>query len=92
MQFRSHWRKHFTCYRFLKNIFGPADIPMIFHAKKDQGPVWLYDITVVTQETEEEHTRKLYPVHTKIEVERYRAIKKSGTFYQKETVWLEHTI
>ena len=84
-------------YRFLKGFYGPADIPTIFQEKIDrtlghQTPVWLDDIIVVTRGTKEEHTRKLYSVLTKLEDEGYRASKKKSKFYQKETIWLGHTI
>ena len=74
-----------------------ADIPTIFQEKIDrtlshQTPVWLDDIIIVTRGTKEEHTRKLYSVLSKLENEGYRASKKKSKFYQKETVWLGHTI
>ena len=84
-------------YRFLKGFYGPADIPTIFQEKIDrtlghQTPVWLDDIIIVTRGTKEEHTRKLYSVLTKLENEGYKASKKKTKFYQKETIWLGHTI
>ena len=84
-------------YRFLKGFYGPADIPTIFQEKIDrtlghQTPVWLDDIIIVTRGTKEEHTRKLYSVLTKLENEGYKASKKKSKFYQKETIWLGHTI
>ena len=50
--------------RFLKDLYGPADIPTIFLEKTDrtlehQTPVWLDDIIIVTRGTKEEHTQKL---------------------------------
>ena len=57
-----------------------------------QTPVWLDDIIVVTRGTNEEHTRKLSSVLTELENEGYKASKKKTAFYQKETVWLEHTL
>ena len=73
-----------------------ADKPTIFQEKIDrtlghQTPVWLDDIIFVTRGTKGEHTRKLHSVLTKLENEGYRASKKSK-FYQKETLWLGHTI
>ena len=84
-------------YRFLKGFYGPADIPTIFQEKIDrtlghQTPVWLDDIIIVTRGTKEEHTRKLYSVLTKLENEGYKASKNKSKFYQKETIWLGHTI
>ena len=84
-------------YRFLKGFYGPADIPTIFQEKIDrtlghQTPVRLDDIIVVTCGTKEEHTQKLYSVLTKLQNEGYKASKKKTKFYQKETVWREHTI
>ena len=84
-------------YRFLKGFYGPADIPTIFQEKIDrtlghQTTVWLDDIIIVTRGTKEEHTRKLYSVLTKLENEGYKASKKKSKFYQKETIWLGHTI
>ena len=84
-------------YRFLKRLYGPADLPTIFHEKIDrtlghQTLGWLDDIIIVTRGTKEEHTRKLYSVLTKVENEGYRASKKKSKFYQKETIWLGHTI
>ena len=84
-------------YRFLNGFYGPADIPTIFQEKIDstlghQTTVWLDDIIIVTRGTKEEHTRKLYSVLTKLENEGYKASKKKSTFYQKETIWLGHTI
>ena len=83
-------------YRFLKGFYGPADIRTISQGKIDrtlghQTPVWLDDIIIVTPGTNEEHTRKLYSVLSKLENEGYRARKKKGKFYQKEAVWLGHT-
>ena len=83
-------------YRFLNGFYGPADIPTVFQEKidrtlEDQTPVCLDDIIIVTRGTKKEHTRKLYSVLTKLENEGYKASKKSK-FYQKETVWLGHTI
>ena len=84
-------------YRFLKGFYSRADIPTIFQEKIDrtlshQTPVWLDDIIIVTRGTKEEHTRKLYSVLTKLENEGYKASKKKSKFYQKETIWLGHTI
>ena len=84
-------------YRFLKGFYGPADIPTIFQEKIDrtlghQATVWLDDIIIVTRGTKEEHNRIVYSVLSKRENEGYRASKKKSNFYQKETVWLGHTI
>ena len=84
-------------YRFLKGFYGPADKPTIFQEKIDrtlghQTPVWLDDIIIVTRLIKEEHTRKLHSVLSKLENEGRRASKKKSKFYQKETVWLGHTI
>ena len=84
-------------YRFLKGFYGPADIPTIFQEKIDrtlghQIPVWLDDIIIATRGTKEQHTQKLESVLTKLENEGYKASKKKSKFYQKETVWLGHTI
>ena len=84
-------------YQFLKGFYSPADIPTIFQEKLDrtlghQTPVWLDDVIIVTRGTKEEHTRKLYSVLTKLENEGYKASKKTSKFYQKETIWLGHTI
>ena len=84
-------------YRFLKGFYGPADIPTIFQEKINrtlghQIPVWLDDIIIVTRGTKEQHTRKLESVLTKLENEGYKASKKKSKFYQKESVWLGHTI
>ena len=57
-----------------------------------QTPVCLDDIIIVTRGTKEEHNRKLHSVLTKLENEGYRASKKKSKFYQKETLWLGHTI
>ena len=84
-------------YRFLKGFYGPAVMPTIFLEKIDrtlghQTPVWLDDIIIVTRGTKE-HNRKLYSVFSKLENEGYRASKKKPkNLYQKETVWLGHTI
>ena len=80
------------CYRYLKGLYGPAEIPTTFQEKIDrtlghQTPVWLDDIIIVTCGTKEEHTRKLYLVFSKLENEEYRASKKKSKFYQKETIW-----
>ena len=40
----------------------------------------------------EQHTQKLESILTKLENEGYKASKKKSNFYQKETVWLGHTI
>ena len=84
-------------HRFLKGLYGPADIPTIFQEKTDktlghQTPAWLDDIIVVTRGTKEDYTRKLYSVLTKLEDEGYRASEKKSMFYQTETTWLGHTI
>ena len=84
-------------YRFLKGFYGHADIPTIFQEKIDrtlghQTQVCLDDIIIVTRGTKEEHTRKLHSVLTKLENEGYRASKEKSKFYQKETIWLGHTI
>ena len=84
-------------YRFLKGFYGPADIATIFQEKIDrirghQIPVWLDDIIVVTRGTKKQHTQKLESILTKLENEGYKASKKKPNFYQKETVWLGHTI
>ena len=84
-------------YRFLKGFYGPSDIPTIFQEKIDrtlghQIPVWLDDIIIVTRGTKEQHTQKLESVLTKLENEGYKASKKKSKFYQKESVWLGHTI
>ena len=84
-------------YRFLKAFYGPADIPTIFQEKIDktlghQPLVWLDDIIIVTRGTKKEHTQNLYSVLTKLEDEGHRASKKRSKFYQKETIWLGHTI
>ena len=84
-------------YRFLKGFYGPANIPTISQEKIDrnlrhQTPVWLDDIIIVTRGTKEEHTRKLYSVLSKLENEGYQASKNKSKFYQKETIWLGHTI
>ena len=75
-------------YRFLKEFYGPADIPTILQEKIDrtlghQTPVWLDDIILVTRGTEEEHTRKLYSVLSQLENEGYRASKKKSYFFEK---------
>ena len=82
-------------YPFLKGFYGPADIPTIFQEKIDrtlghQTPVWVA-IIIVTRGTKE-HTRKLYSELSKLENEGYRASKKKSKFYQKETIWLGHTL
>ena len=46
----------------------------------------------MTRGTKEEHIQKLESVLTKLENEGYKASKKKSKFYQKETVWLGHTI
>ena len=84
-------------YRFLKGFYGPADILLIFQGKIDrtlgnQTPVWLDDIIIVTRGTKDENTRNLQSVLTKLENEGYKASKKKSKFYQKETIWLGHTI
>ena len=84
-------------YRFLKGFYGPADKPTIFQEKVDrtlghQTPVWLDDIIIFTRGTKEEHTRNLYSVLTKLENEGYKASKKKSKFYQKEAIWIGHTI
>ena len=84
-------------YRFPKGFYGPAAIPTIFREKihrtlGHQIPVWLDDIIIVTRGTKEEHTQKLEAVLTKLENKGYEASKKKSQFYQKETVWLGHTI
>ena len=50
-------------YRFLKGVYGPADIMTIFQEKIDrtlrhQTPVWLDDVIIVTRGTKEQHTQK----------------------------------
>ena len=82
-------------YRFLKGLYGPADIPTIFQEKIDrtlghQTPVWLGDIIIVTRGTKEQHTQKLESVLTNLENEGYRVIKKKSKLYQNETVQLGH--
>ena len=84
-------------YRFLKGFYGPADIPTIFQEKIDrtlghQIPVWLDDIIIATRGTKEQHTQKLESVLTKLENEGYKASKEKSKLYQKETIWLGHTI
>ena len=84
-------------YRFLKGFYGPADIPTIFQEKivrtlGHQIRVWLDDIIIATRGTKEQHTQNLKSVVTKLEDEGYKASKKKFNFYQKETVWLRHTI
>ena len=84
-------------YRFLKRFYGPADILTLFQEKLDrtlehQTPIWLDDIITVTRGTKGEHTRKLLSVLTKLEDEGYQASKMKSKFYQKETIWLGHTI
>ena len=84
-------------YRFLKGFYGPADIPSIFQEKIDQTfghqiRVWLDAKTIVARGTKEQHTQKLESVLTKLENEGYKASKTKLLFYQKETVWLGHTI
>ena len=44
------------------------------------------DIIVVTRGMKEEHTRKLYSVLTKLEIEAIKASKKKSNFYQIETM------
>ena len=46
----------------------------------------------MTRGTKEEHIRKLYSVFSKLENEGYRASTKKSKLYQKETIWLRHTI
>ena len=85
-------------YRFLKGFYGPADISIIFLQEKidrtlgHQTSVWVDDIITVTRGTKEEHTRKLYPLLTKLENESYRTSMKKSNFYQKETIWLGHIV
>ena len=57
-----------------------------------QTPVWLDDIIVVTRGTKEQDTQKLESVLAKLGNESFRASKKQSKFYQKETVWLGHTL
>ena len=76
-------------YQFVKQFYGPADIPTFFQEKiyrtlGHQTPVWLDDIVIVTRGTEEEHTRKLNSVLSELENEGYRASKKKSNFYQKK--------
>ena len=71
--------------------------PPFFQEKIDptlghQIPVWLDDIIIVTRGTKEQHTQKLESVLTKLEKEGYKASKIKSKFYEKETVWLGHTI
>ena len=82
-------------YRFLKEFYDPAGIPTIFQEKIErtlghQTPVSLDDSIIVTRGTKEEHTQKLNSVLTKLEDEGYRVSQKK--LYQKETIWLRHTI
>ena len=68
-----------------------------FPRKKDrtfghQTPEWLHDIIVVTRGMKEKHTKKLYSALNKLENEGYEGSKKKSNFYQKETIWLGHTI
>ena len=84
-------------YQSLKGFYGPADIPTIFQDKIDrtlghQTPVWLDDIIIATRGTKKQHTQKLESVLTKLENEGYKASKKKSKFYQKEIIWLGHTI
>ena len=75
-------------YRFLKSFYGPADIPTTFQEKIDrtlghQTRVWLDDIIIVTRGTEEEHTRKLYSVLTKLKNEGYKKAKRNQNSTKK---------
>ena len=84
------------CYRYLKGLYGPADIPTTFQEKIDrtlghQTPVWLDDIIIVTCGTTEEHTRKLYLVFSKLENEEYRASKKIKILPKRNNM-ASHTI
>ena len=84
-------------FRFLKGFYGPADITTIYQEKigrtfGHQKPVWLDDLIIVTRGTKDKHTQKLESVLTKLGNEEYKASKKKSKFYQKETVWLGHTI
>ena len=54
--------------------------------------MWLDDIIIATRGTKEQHTQKLESVLTKLENEGYKASKKKSNLYQKETIWLGHTI
>ena len=46
----------------------------------------------MTRGTKEQHTQKLESVLTKLENESYQASKKKSKVYQKESVWLGHTM
>ena len=81
-------------YRFLKEVYGPADRKTIFQEKIDrtlghQTPVCLDDIIDVTPGTKVEHNRKLYSIHTKLENEGYRVSKKNSNFTKEEQYGLD---
>ena len=84
-------------YRFLKGLYGLADIPTIFQEKIDQTlenkhPAWLDDILVVTKGTKEQHTRELIEVLTKLENAGYRLSENKTEFYKTEIEWVGHKI
>ena len=84
-------------YRFLKGLYGLADIPTIFQEKIDQTlenkhPAWLDDILVVTKGTKEQHKRELIDVLTKLENAGYRLSENKTEFFKSEIEWVGHKI
>ena len=80
-----------------KEIYGLADIPIIFQEKLDRTleystPAWLDGIIVVTRGSRQEHEKQIIDVLSKLEKAGYRASKRKSEFFLKQTKWLGHEI
>ena len=84
-------------YRFLKGLYGLADIPTIFQEKIDRTlerkhPAWMDDIIVVTKGFKDEHMKELIDVLTKLENAEYKLSETKSKFFKTEVEWIGYQI
>ena len=73
--------------RFKKGFYGLSDIPTVFQEHFDavlETPVWLDDITCVTNGSFDDHKKELREVLTKLQNAGCRANEKKTELFKKE--------
>ena len=76
-------------YRFLKGVYGLADIPTIFQERIDKTlefkhPAWLDEIIIVTKGTIEKHEAEVKGTIKKIENGRYKLHPNKCEVFKEE--------
>ena len=84
-------------YRFKKSFYGLSDIPTVFQEYIDKvlefkKPVWLDYIICVTNDSADDHERKLREELSQLEKTGYRASEKKTKLFKKELTWLGYHI